>query len=95
MLRVEKVVYENEYCALTQYDSIIIGAGVAGLSAARTLVDAGKTNIAILEAGDRVGGRVLTAETPRGVPIDLGASWFHGREDSELAQRARAAHNHQ
>lgn len=92
MPRAEKVAYENEYCALTQYDSIIIGAGVAGLSAARTLVDAGKTNIAILEAGDRVGGRVLTAETPRGVPIDLGASWFHGREDSELAQRARAAH---
>lgn len=73
------------------YDSIIIGAGVAGLAAARAVADAGQTNILVLEAGDRIGGRVRTAETMRGVPIDLGASWFHGREDSELAQRAVAA----
>ena len=74
------------------YDAIVIGAGVAGLSAARTFAEAGRTNILVLEAGDRIGGRVHTTETPRGVPIDLGASWFHGREESELAQRARAAH---
>lgn len=76
---------------MSQKDCIIIGAGVAGLAAARALADAGKTNILILEAGERVGGRVRTVETPRGVPIDLGASWFHGRDDSELAQRAALA----
>lgn len=76
---------------MSQNDCIIIGAGVAGLSAARTFAEAGKTNILVLEASDRIGGRVHTAETPRGVPIDLGASWFHGRDDSDLAQRALVA----
>ncbi len=76
---------------MNQHDCIVIGAGVAGLAAARGLADAGKTNLLVLEASDRIGGRVRTAETSRGVPIDLGASWFHGREESELAQQARAA----
>lgn len=76
---------------MSQKDCIIIGAGVAGLAAAGVLAGAGRTNVVILEAGDRIGGRVHTVETARGVPIDRGASWFHGREASELAQRAKAA----
>jgi monoamine oxidase len=61
-----------------RYDVIIIGAGAAGLAAARALSGAGK-RICLLEARDRIGGRVSTlhlAELP--VPIELGAEFIHG-----------------
>lgn len=54
----------------------IIGAGVAGLAAARRLVAHG-AHVTIFEARDRVGGRTHTDES-WGVPLDLGASWIHG-----------------
>ena len=59
---------------------LIIGAGMAGLAAARELVDelsVSAENITILEARDRVGGRINTDRT-LGFPLDLGASWIHG-----------------
>jgi monoamine oxidase len=60
-------------------DVLIIGAGAAGLAAARALVKAG-LNITILEARDRVGGRVWTFHDPAtDVPIELGAEFIHGR----------------
>lgn len=55
---------------------IIIGAGIAGLSAARILHDHG-LSVTILEARDRAGGRVWT-DNSLGVPLDMGASWIHG-----------------
>eukprot|EP01084_Bolivina_argentea_P102447 183526_1 len=55
---------------------IIIGAGVAGLAAARKLHDLGH-DVDVLEARDRIGGRVLTSYS-LGVPIDLGASLMTG-----------------
>jgi monoamine oxidase len=55
-------------------DVIIIGAGYAGLTAARQLKAAGK-NILVLEARDRVGGRVWTKQLMQGGYIDLGAQW--------------------
>ena len=54
----------------------IIGAGVAGLTAARELAAAG-TRVLVLEARDRLGGRVLTHHTPDG-PVELGAEFVHG-----------------
>jgi len=61
------------------YDVAIIGAGVAGLQAARRLVRAG-ARIVVLEARERVGGRIDTrAEPDWPVPIDLGAEFVHGR----------------
>lgn len=58
---------------------MIIGAGAAGLAAARDLHEAG-VRILVLEARDRVGGRVLTLRDPRSpVPIELGAEFLHGR----------------
>ena len=59
-------------------DAIIIGAGAAGLAAARDLSGAGKT-VVILEARERIGGRIFTnhvADVP--LPIELGAEFIHG-----------------
>jgi monoamine oxidase len=62
----------------TTQDAVIVGAGAAGLMAARELVRAGK-RVVVLEASHRVGGRVLTLfETRAGVPIELGAEFIHG-----------------
>ncbi len=54
----------------------IIGAGMAGIAAARTLQDAGYA-VKIVEARDRIGGRTHT-DTSLGIPNDLGAAWIHG-----------------
>ncbi|MET0257705.1 MAG: NAD(P)/FAD-dependent oxidoreductase [Methylobacterium sp.] len=59
----------------TAPDVIVVGAGAAGIAAARTLIAAGLA-VAVLEARDRVGGRAVTTRL-RGHPIDLGAHWLH------------------
>ncbi|MGH3704777.1 MAG: flavin monoamine oxidase family protein [Agromyces sp.] len=69
-------------------DTIVIGAGVAGLTAARLLTKAGQ-RVVVLEARDRVGGRVWTDRRDRHV-TDLGASWIHGVTDSPVAAAAEA-----
>lgn len=56
-------------------DVIIIGAGMAGVSAARTLVD-NNISVIVLEASDRVGGRTYAINTSQG-PVDAGAMWIH------------------
>lgn len=69
-------------------DTIVIGAGVAGLTAARLLTKAGQ-RVVVLEARDRVGGRVWT-DRRDGRVTDLGASWIHGVTDSPVAAAAEA-----
>jgi len=60
-------------------DVVIIGAGVAGLTAARALAESGHS-ILLLEARDRVGGRVWTRrEIDTAAPIELGAEFIHGQ----------------
>jgi monoamine oxidase len=59
-------------------DVLVIGGGAAGVSAARTLRDAG-LDVVVLEARERIGGRIFTqrdSATP--VPIELGAEFIHG-----------------
>ncbi|WP_061016007.1 flavin monoamine oxidase family protein [Microbacterium sp. CCH5-D1] len=68
-------------------DTIVIGAGVSGLSAARLLQDAGR-RVVVLEARDRIGGRVHTDRSA--AVTDLGASWIHGVTDSPVADAAAA-----
>ncbi len=58
-------------------DSIVIGAGLAGLAAAERLVAAGRS-VAILEARDRIGGRVWTGAGGGSLPLELGAEWVAG-----------------
>ncbi|MEM7172739.1 MAG: NAD(P)/FAD-dependent oxidoreductase [Pseudomonadota bacterium] len=56
-------------------DVVVIGAGSAGLAAARSLIDAGKT-VVVVEAADRVGGRAWTENETFGLPFDHGCSWI-------------------
>lgn len=62
---------------------IVVGAGVAGLSAARALHDAG-VPVLVIEARDRVGGRVAPADVG-GVSMDAGAMFIHGVDGNPLA----------
>ncbi len=54
---------------------VVVGAGIAGLAAASWLCGAGITCV-VLEARDRIGGRLHTVELA-GTPVDLGGSWIH------------------
>src|SRR5688572_20973514 len=57
-------------------DIVIIGAGAAGLAAARRLQDKGASFL-LLEAKPHIGGRVVTDSVTLGAPIDLGGHWLH------------------
>jgi monoamine oxidase len=60
-------------------DVVVIGAGIAGLAAATELVSAGK-QVTILEARDRIGGRIFTLHPDdTQAPVELGAEFVHGR----------------
>ncbi|EKU99923.1 monoamine oxidase [Leptolyngbya sp. PCC 7375] len=61
----------------THYDTIVIGAGAAGLAAARTLQEANQS-VLLLEARDRIGGRVHTNYDFASHPIECGAEYLHG-----------------
>jgi monoamine oxidase len=56
-------------------DVAIVGAGFAGLSAAKHLTERGRT-VVVLEARERVGGRVFTDKLPDGTAVDLGGQWI-------------------
>ena len=62
---------------------IVLGAGMAGLVAARLLHDSG-FSVTVLEARDRIGGRTWTDDRV-GAPVDLGGSWVHGVVGNPLA----------
>lgn len=73
-------------------DVIVIGAGLAGLAAARRLVELGY-EVIVLEATGRIGGRIRTDHS-LGAPFEAGAGWIHGPQGnpvSDLARRAGAA----
>ncbi|GAA0196039.1 NAD(P)/FAD-dependent oxidoreductase [Glutamicibacter creatinolyticus] len=72
-----------------EYDVIIVGAGMAGLGAARKLADQG-LDILLLEARDRLGGRVLTDRTLARRPIELGAELLHTAQNPLLELYANA-----
>ena len=65
---------------------IIIGAGIAGLAAARQLKSSG-FQVTVIEGRNRIGGRIYTDKT-LGLPIDLGAAWIHGINKNPIAKLA-------
>ncbi|WP_300681330.1 NAD(P)/FAD-dependent oxidoreductase [Nocardioides sp.] len=73
---------------MEQVDTVIVGAGIAGLVTARLLADAGQ-RVVVLEARDRIGGRVWS-ERSDGHVTDRGASWIHGITGSAVAEAAAA-----
>ena len=64
-------------------DVCVVGAGYAGLTAARRLSQGGKS-VAVLEARDRVGGRIWTDHLADGTPIDRGGGWAAPKHDAIL-----------
>lgn len=67
---------------------LVIGAGISGLAAAQSLHAAG-CEVLVLEARDRIGGRINTDRSSLGVPIELGASWIHGISGNPLYKLAQ------
>jgi monoamine oxidase len=67
---------------MSEFDVIVIGAGAAGLAAARQLATA-RLSIRVLEARSRLGGRAWTWREPGGLPIELGCGWLHSADVNE------------
>ena len=75
---------------MERVDVLILGAGAAGLAAARRLREAGR-RFRLLEARDRIGGRVHTRrDFIDGLPFELGAEFVHGRPESSWRLLAEA-----
>jgi len=68
---------------------VVVGAGISGLTAAKKLKEKG-FNVIVLEANDKVGGRLRTNRT-LGVAFDEGASWIHGINGNPITNLAQQA----
>ncbi|QIT54464.1 FAD-dependent oxidoreductase [Aquisalimonas sp. 2447] len=66
---------------------IVVGAGIAGLAAAKELQAHGH-EVLVLEARDRIGGRIWTSHYWPDMPVDLGATWIHGIEGNAITALA-------
>ncbi|XP_012534082.1 uncharacterized protein LOC105835392 isoform X2 [Monomorium pharaonis] len=70
---------------------VIVGAGAAGIAAASRLLQRGMSDFVILEANDRIGGRIYTKNFGEHV-VDLGAQWVHGQSGNVVYELA-SKHN--
>lgn len=75
---------------MTDVDVVIVGAGCAGLAAAKRLRAAGLT-FTVVEAMDRIGGRAWTTTDDFGVPFDIGCAWLHAADRNPFFPEAQAA----
>src|ERR1700676_3387327 len=72
-------------------DIVVIGAGAAGIAAARRIMAANR-RVIVVEATGQIGGRCLTDSATFDVPFDRGARWMHNPDTSPLVKLARGAH---
>lgn len=73
-----------------EFDCIVVGAGAAGIAAARKIL-AHKRSVLVIEAADHIGGRCVTDTKLFGVPFDRGAHWLHMPDINPVAKLARTA----
>lgn len=79
---------EMQQAIVAQGDvTLVIGAGIAGLAAARMLTNNGR-KVIVLEARNRIGGRLWSERSWPNAPLDLGASWIHGVQGNPLTKLA-------
>src|SRR5579863_71165 len=71
----------------SEVDVAVIGAGAAGIAAARRLVAAARVSALVLEGRERPGGRAWTIEA-NGLPMDLGCEWLHSADRNVLTPLA-------
>ena len=71
-------------------DIVVIGAGAAGIAAARRIMSANR-KVIVVEAASQVGGRCITDASTFGVPFDRGAHWLHNPDISPLMQLTRTS----
>ncbi|HEY5081342.1 MAG TPA: NAD(P)/FAD-dependent oxidoreductase [Bauldia sp.] len=75
--------------AVNDFEVVVVGAGAAGIAAARKLKDAGVDTL-LVEARDRIGGRAWTVDAVSGVPLDLGCGWLHSADHNPWREIAEA-----
>lgn len=75
---------------MTEVDVVVVGAGAAGLAAAKVLRAAGKT-VTVFEAMNRIGGRAWTESDTFGFPFDRGCAWLHAGDRNPFYAEASAA----
>jgi monoamine oxidase len=73
-----------------EVDIVVIGAGAAGIAAARRIVAANR-KVIVLEATGQIGGRCITDTTTFDVPFDRGARWIHNPDTNPMIRLARGA----
>ena len=71
-------------------DIVVIGAGAAGVAAARRITAAGR-KVIVVEAASQVGGRCITDNSTFDVPFDRGARWIHNPETNPMIRLGRSA----
>lgn len=71
----------------------IVGAGLSGLSAAVKLIENGFDNLVILEAEDRIGGRIHSVKLNHLGYVDLGGQWVHGQGNNSVYELANEKHD--
>ncbi len=75
---------------MADVDVVIVGAGAAGLAAAKVCRSNGLT-FKVLEAMNRIGGRAHTSSEHLGIPFDIGCAWLHGADRNPFFPEAQAA----
>jgi monoamine oxidase len=71
---------------MPDFEVVVIGAGAAGVAAARVLAD-NQVSVRVIEARARIGGRAWTKQL-EGMPFDLGCGWLHSAEENEWSEVA-------